>query len=284
MMTNQTKILKEKKKKDKERIKIKNSNSSNRLKQLLNRQNKSKKMENDSFLSNNDFKNLISSPNSVKKNNILNSLEKEKKTYEKINKNSNLLISNKNSKQDDFDEEINLCIPSNNVYKILNGNKNSQMSSEPNIYENDFSEKTLISHGNNNFDINQYNEKKKGKELTQKISISSMRIFQEQFLMDGFENDIESSLNDFLSKKFEFDDENGTLDDDKDENMLRKSSIIRLSTQMTAKWNLELEKHLEQIYRDKKRSKLFINDDLDNIEEKIKNININQNSISKTNH
>jgi len=278
------KNFKGEKKKDKERIKIKNSNSSNRLKQLLNRQNKSKKMENDSFLSNNDFKNLISSPNSVKKNNILNSLEKEKKTYEKINKNSNLLISNKNSKQDDFDEEINLCIPSNNVYKILNGNKNSQMSSEPNIYENDFSEKTLISHGNNNFDINQYNEKKKGKELTQKISISSMRIFQEQFLMDGFENDIESSLNDFLSKKFEFDDENGTLDDDKDENMLRKSSIIRLSTQMTAKWNLELEKHLEQIYRDKKRSKLFINDDLDNIEEKIKNININQNSISKTNH
>jgi len=43
---------------------------------------------------------------------------------------------------------------------------------------------------------------------------------------------------------------------------------------------LELEKHLEQIYKDKKRSKLFINDDLENIEEKIKNIN-SQTSLSK---
>jgi len=41
---------------------------------------------------------------------------------------------------------------------------------------------------------------------------------------------------------------------------------------MTAKWNLELEKHLEQIYKDKKKSKLFINDDFENVEEKLKDI------------
>lgn len=192
-----------KKDKEKNKIKIKNSSSSNRLKQLLGRQNKPKKIENDSTLSHTDLKALISTPVMVKRNSISNvSPEKEKVIFnnmntkmDSLNNNTNKNVNILNSVNDDLNEQINLNLPNNNIYKILGEDKNSQILNESNVYENDFSEKTLISNGNINSESNQNNEKRKGKGLSQKMSNSSMRIFQEQYLMDGFENDIESSLN-----------------------------------------------------------------------------------------
>ncbi|ORX91791.1 RhoGAP-domain-containing protein [Neocallimastix californiae] len=237
--------------KDKSKIKIKNSTSSNKLKQLLSRPNKSKKMEDDFNLSTSlpnysDIKSLISNPvsfqHNTEKNNkfILNNVNKnqESLSFNKNGENVNLMSTTTN----DNKNEIHMTISDNSIYRILNeNNNNNQIFNEPNETENEFTEKTSLSK-NTNTDINQSKEIRKDKESLQRISNSSMGIFQEQFLMDGFENDIASSLN--------------------------------------AKWNLELEKHLEQIYKDKKRSKLFINDDLENIEEKIKNIN-SQTSLSK---
>jgi len=274
---------KKKDNKDKSKIKIKNSSSSNRLKQLLSRPNKSKKID-DLNLSHSDIKSLISSPITVQHNTLSIPKENNKLILNNINKNQDSLNYNneKNinimtSTHENLGYEINLNIPSNDIYEKLSENKIDQIYIEPSGTDNDISEKTLA---NQNSNSESNHSKKKGKGLSQKVSNSSMRIFQEQFLMDGFENDIESSLNDYLSNKFEMDDENSSLGDDKDNNIIKKKSIIRLSTQMTAKLNLELEKHLEQIYKDKKRSKLIINNEHEDIDERINNRP--QKSVSKS--
>ncbi|ORX44973.1 hypothetical protein BCR36DRAFT_406137 [Piromyces finnis] len=277
---NSDKGLKGNKKKDKDKgkIKIKNSSSSNRLKQLLSRPNKTKKSDCDingqnSLSKHSDLRTLISSPISVRHVGG-SSPSTDKFILDNITRNADPLNYNKSEKDINIvnlpptvnEHSVNESLPSNhgNLFKIMSENKHNIIN-ETGDNENNFSsEKTPTNYG--------FNEKKKGKGLSQKVSNSSMKIFQEQFLMDGFENDIESSLNDFLSKKYGEDELNSIINDKDEKSKLKKNSIIRLSTQMTAKWNLELEKHLEQIYKDKKKSKLYINDDFENVEEKLKNI------------
>jgi len=185
---------KKKDNKDKSKIKIKNSSSSNRLKQLLSRPNKSKKID-DLNLSHSDIKSLISSPITNQHNTSSISKEEDKLILDHMNKNKNPLNFNNeknikiiSSNHENIGYEIEFNIPKNDIYEKLSENKKDQIYREPSGID-DFSEKTLANQ-NNNSESN--HPKKKGKELSQKVSNSSMRIFQEQFLMDGFENDIES--------------------------------------------------------------------------------------------
>ena len=244
-----------KKEKEKSKTKVKNN-----LKQLLIRPNKSKKMdsENISSPSPNHLKSLISSPISIHQSSntsnlshesdelVLDNTNKNSSNYSKDEKNGNPMTSSPSAIHDSSEHDIShlrsSLIRMMSELIIGSGNENSEKSIDSN---------------NNNSESTK--EKKKAKDLSQKISNSSMRIFQEQFLMDGFENDIESSLNDFLSKKYD-EDESNITNNEKEENQITKNSLIKLSSQMTAKLNVELEKHLEQICKDKKKAKLFINE------------------------
>jgi len=258
-----------KREKEKGKTKVKNN-----LKQLLIRPNKSKKMDSEIISSPSPnhpvLKSLISSPISIQQTTNSSSLSHES---------DELVLENTNKNPTNYPKDEKNINPMNSSPSVIHDSNEHDMShlrsslirmmSELIIGSgNENSEKTI---DDNNSNSENTKEKKKAKDLSQKISNSSMRIFQEQFLMDGFENDIESSLNDFLSKKYD-EEESNITNSEKEENQITKDSLIRLSSQMTAKLNVELEKHLEQIYKGKKKAKLFINEYV-NEENLKKNIN-----------